>query len=98
MYVEGYRDADYWLRRFEVEGMPPSIQEKFQRQFERLVILDYITRNTDRSNDNWLIKYTPPVVRNQPRSNSGATAGGDANNKEEEMQETTVSDIFIKIS
>uniref|UniRef100_A0A170Z6M1 Phosphatidylinositol 4-kinase type 2 n=1 Tax=Triatoma infestans TaxID=30076 RepID=A0A170Z6M1_TRIIF len=91
LYVEGYRDADYWLRRFEVEGMPPSIQEKFQRQFERLVILDYITRNTDRSNDNWLIKYTPPVVRSQPRGNSGAAAaaGGDASNKEEEMREPT---------
>ena len=31
----------------------------FQRQFEYLVCLDYITRNTDRGNDNWLIKHTP---------------------------------------
>ena len=29
-------------------------------QFERLVVLDYIIRNTDRGNDNWLIKYTKP--------------------------------------
>ena len=28
-----------------------------QFQFERLVILDYIIRNTDRGNDNWLINY-----------------------------------------
>ncbi|KAK9509461.1 hypothetical protein O3M35_006773 [Rhynocoris fuscipes] len=87
LYVDGYRDADYWLRRFEVEGMPPSIQEKFQRQFERLVILDYIIRNTDRSNDNWLIKYTPPVVRSQPRAANGSAS--EAGNKEEEMQEPT---------
>lgn len=31
-------------------------------QFERLVILDYIIRNTDRGNDNWLIKYTSPNI------------------------------------
>lgn len=31
-----------------------------QLQFERLVVLDYIIRNTDRGNDNWLIKYTKP--------------------------------------
>merc|ERR1711874_276319 len=29
----------------------------FQHQFERLVVLDYIIRNTDRGNDNWLINY-----------------------------------------
>ena len=29
----------------------------FQLQFEKLVVLDYIIRNTDRGNDNWLIKY-----------------------------------------
>uniref|UniRef100_A0A915EUA7 Phosphatidylinositol 4-kinase type 2 n=1 Tax=Ditylenchus dipsaci TaxID=166011 RepID=A0A915EUA7_9BILA len=28
-------------------------------QFENMVVLDYIIRNTDRGNDNWLIKYTP---------------------------------------
>lgn len=33
---------------------------RFQLQFERLVVLDYIIRNTDRGNDNWLIKYDAP--------------------------------------
>ena len=32
---------------------------QFQLQFERLVVLDYIIRNTDRGNDNWLIRYKP---------------------------------------
>lgn len=36
---------------------------KFQLQFERLVILDYIIRNTDRGNDNWLIKYEQPRIQ-----------------------------------
>lgn len=61
-YVDGYKDADYWLRRFEVEPLPKMMAQKFQLQFERLVVLDYIIRNTDRGNDNWLIKYDQPTI------------------------------------
>ncbi|KAJ8915626.1 hypothetical protein NQ315_003410 [Exocentrus adspersus] len=64
LFVDGYKDADYWLRRFEVEPLPPGIAQKFQLQFERLVVLDYIIRNTDRGNDNWLIKYEQPSIVN----------------------------------
>lgn len=60
LFVEGYKDAEYWIRRFEMQPLPPQLQTKFQRYFERLVILDYIIRNTDRGNDNWLIKYVEP--------------------------------------
>lgn len=56
----GYKDADFWLRKFEDEGMPENIAQEFQHQFERLIVLDYIIRNTDRGNDNWLIKYDKP--------------------------------------
>ena len=58
LFVEGYKDADYWIRRFETDERLNEEQAKqFQLQFERLVALDYIIRNTDRGNDNWLIKY-----------------------------------------
>ncbi|XP_043478665.1 phosphatidylinositol 4-kinase type 2-alpha isoform X1 [Leptopilina heterotoma] len=67
LFVDGYKDADYWLRRWENEPLPPHLARKFQLQFERLVILDYIIRNTDRGNDNWLIKYEPPA-KNSPES------------------------------
>ncbi|XP_058497501.1 phosphatidylinositol 4-kinase type 2-beta [Solea solea] len=60
LFVEGYREADYWLRRFEAEPLPENIRKQLQSQFERLVILDYVIRNTDRGNDNWLIKYEKP--------------------------------------
>lgn len=50
LFVDGYKDADYWLRRWENEPLPPHLARKFQLQFERLVILDYIIRNTDRGN------------------------------------------------
>ncbi|KAH8359917.1 hypothetical protein KR093_009510 [Drosophila rubida] len=62
LFVEGYKDADYWLRRFEHEQLSPALAKSFQLQFERLVVLDYIIRNTDRGNDNWLIKYVAPKV------------------------------------
>ena len=63
-FVEGYKDAEFYLRRFETEPPTPDLQAEFRLRFERLVILDYIIRNTDRGNDNWLIRYqkteTPP--------------------------------------
>lgn len=60
LFVDGFKDADYWLRRFEQEPLSTRLAQKFQIQFERLVVLDYIIRNTDRGNDNWLIKYDQP--------------------------------------
>lgn len=63
MFVEGYKDADYWLRRFEQEPLNTELNKSFQLQFERMVILDYIIRNTDRGNDNWLIRYVSPFAQ-----------------------------------
>ncbi|KPP66056.1 phosphatidylinositol 4-kinase type 2-alpha-like [Scleropages formosus] len=61
LFVEGYKDADFWLRRFEAEPLPENTNRQLQLQFERLVVLDYIIRNTDRGNDNWLLKYDYPM-------------------------------------
>ncbi|XP_075400587.1 phosphatidylinositol 4-kinase type 2-beta isoform X1 [Tenrec ecaudatus] len=61
MFVEGYKEAEYWLRKFEADPLPENIRKQFQSQFERLVVLDYIIRNTDRGNDNWLIKYEKQI-------------------------------------
>ncbi|CAJ2513777.1 Uu.00g018960.m01.CDS01 [Anthostomella pinea] len=33
-----------------------SLKQKFREQLEKLVILDYIMRNTDRGLDNWMVK------------------------------------------
>lgn len=57
LFVENYEDASVWLRRFEEFPPEANVKREFQFQFERLVILDYIIRNTDRGNDNWLIYY-----------------------------------------
>uniref|UniRef100_A0A3B4AK99 Phosphatidylinositol 4-kinase type 2 n=1 Tax=Periophthalmus magnuspinnatus TaxID=409849 RepID=A0A3B4AK99_9GOBI len=61
LFVDGYKDADFWLRRFEAEPLPENNNRQLQLQFERLVVLDYIIRNTDRGNDNWLLKYDCPM-------------------------------------
>ncbi|XP_065352218.1 phosphatidylinositol 4-kinase type 2-alpha isoform X1 [Cloeon dipterum] len=80
LFVDSYKDADYWLRRFESEPPNVDVQRKFQLQFERLVVLDYIIRNTDRGNDNWLIRYNSPTAKN-----------GTAPPQPGELQETTQS-------
>ncbi|XP_041369019.1 phosphatidylinositol 4-kinase type 2-beta-like isoform X2 [Gigantopelta aegis] len=63
LFVTGYKDADFWLRRFDNESLPQSTAQTFQHLFEKLVVLDYIIRNTDRGNDNWLIKYEQASTR-----------------------------------
>lgn len=80
MFVDGYKDAEFWLRRFDIDPLPAGLALSFQLQFERLVVLDYIIRNTDRGNDNWLIKYTLPDIQ------SNAPSGID---RENEMQDAT---------
>ena len=46
MFVKGYKDAEFWLKDFETNPPPEHLARDLQLQFERLVILDYITRNT----------------------------------------------------
>uniref|UniRef100_A0A8C6L1J2 Phosphatidylinositol 4-kinase type 2 n=1 Tax=Nothobranchius furzeri TaxID=105023 RepID=A0A8C6L1J2_NOTFU len=84
LFVEGYREADHWLRCFEAEPLPENIRKQLQSQFERLVVLDYVIRNTDRGNDNWLIKYEKP-------------GEGDERQKAAEWSENS-SDSCIKIA
>ncbi|CAF1473245.1 unnamed protein product, partial [Didymodactylos carnosus] len=57
LFVEGYSDADVLLKQIDHDSLTEEVSQQFQRKFERLVVLDYIIRNTDRNNGNWLIKY-----------------------------------------
>ncbi|KAI0988898.1 hypothetical protein GJ496_002647 [Pomphorhynchus laevis] len=66
LFVHGFRDAEIWLRHFESNPLPDELKSVFLDQFQRLVILDYIIRNTDRGNDNWLIKYETDDIANGP--------------------------------
>ncbi|KAF9574246.1 phosphatidyl inositol kinase [Mortierella alpina] len=35
----------------------PALQQQFREQFEKMIILDYLIRNTDRGLDNWMIRF-----------------------------------------
>lgn len=59
--MKDYKDAQVQLDEFQSEPIHPQLERPFQLQFERLVVLDYIIRNTDRGNYNWLVKYDKPV-------------------------------------
>lgn len=76
-FVENFKDADYYLRRFETEPLPDPTLSEFQFKFERLVVLDYIIRNTDRGNDNWLIKYIRPPAKEARESDEENPAQDD---------------------
>uniref|UniRef100_A0A4W5KGC8 Phosphatidylinositol 4-kinase type 2 n=1 Tax=Hucho hucho TaxID=62062 RepID=A0A4W5KGC8_9TELE len=56
IFVEGFKDADFWLRRFEADPLPENTNRQMQLQFERLVVLDYIIRNTD-----WVVVKDPII-------------------------------------
>lgn len=63
LFVEGYKDAEHYLKKFDTAPPPAESLKEFQLNFEKLVCLDYIIRNTDRGNDNWLIKYeAAPII------------------------------------
>jgi phosphatidylinositol 4-kinase type 2 len=44
--VENYVDADVFLKQLEHDTLSEEVTIQFQRQFEKLVVLDYIIRNT----------------------------------------------------
>lgn len=56
-FVKDCKSAGEQLEAFAAHPLPPHMEKKLQLQFERLVVLDYIIRNTDRGKDNWLIHY-----------------------------------------
>jgi len=85
-FVSNYKDADYHLRRFESEPLDEKTASDFQLLFERIVILDYIIRNTDRGNDNWLIKYVRPELIKKDETSS---------DKEEDWTEVSEAKIDV---
>lgn len=63
----------------------PTLKQAFREELEKLVILDYIMRNTDRGLDNWMIKIDwkteeVSIVAEPPKPNA-PTQNGDANSR-----------------
>lgn len=57
----------------------PKLKQAFREELEKLVILDYIMRNTDRGLDNWMIKMDPKTeevtIAVDPRENGSLSTG-----------------------
>ncbi|VVC43144.1 Phosphatidylinositol 3-/4-kinase, catalytic domain [Cinara cedri] len=90
LFMEGYKDAEYWLRRLELAPLPLNLQSRFQLQFERLVVLDYIIRNTDRGNDNWLIRYDQPSLSSSPNASLTNSTVSESSNEWSNVQEPDI--------
>ena len=71
-------DEDRQQRRFH---WTDTLQQAFREELEKLVILDYIMRNTDRGLDNWMVKVDwhsqevsivadPPKPKNETTNNA----------------------------
>eukprot|EP00736_Rhodelphis_marinus_P001930 Rmarinus@m.10652 len=58
-FVHGFREAQDVFVDWENSPPSPEKADLFQGEFERMCVLDYIMRNTDRGNDNWLILDPP---------------------------------------
>lgn len=59
-FVKDCKSASTYLEEFKTHPLPQHMERNLQLQYERLVVLDYIIRNTDRGSDNWLIHYKKP--------------------------------------
>ena len=64
LFLEGYQDSTSFFKNGYTSARNRSLnwthvnQQEFQAGFERLVILDYLIRNTDRGSDNWMVKHS----------------------------------------
>ncbi|CAF3787166.1 unnamed protein product [Rotaria sp. Silwood1] len=97
LFVDNYVSADVFLKQLEQNTLPEEDMNKFQKQFERLVVLDYIIRNTDRNNDNWLVKYEVKSLsaRDKTDNSNEGDPNTDGTVKTAIDDTTTTNDIHI---
>lgn len=58
IFVKGFKDAKAHFDEIkDLHVISKDVEAAFQEQFEKLVILDYTIRNTDRSLDNLLVRF-----------------------------------------
>ena len=56
-YAEGFEEAGFWTDDFGRRGISEDLRSEFQFKFEKMIVLDYVIRNTDRGKRrNWLVK------------------------------------------
>ena len=88
--------------RARQEFWSEQLQQSFREQLEKLVILDYIMRNTDRGTDNWMIRIDTQKqeatlvsdfkARNKTGEDSQFNGNSDAYHRRDESMTTTLPD------
>ncbi|KXS10897.1 hypothetical protein M427DRAFT_47675 [Gonapodya prolifera JEL478] len=73
-------------------GWSERTQREFQLQFERLVVLDYLIRNTDRGMDNWLVRYDPTDEDEEVQSRTSDATGENVLPPSEPVEEAPRAD------
>ncbi|KAJ3045157.1 phosphatidyl inositol kinase, partial [Rhizophlyctis rosea] len=85
-FLRGYKDATQFFRegyekvretggsvgQDRASGWSERAKREFQWRFERLVVLDYLVRQTDRGLDNWMIKWDDGEERREREGAEGA--------------------------
>ncbi|CAK4033962.1 Phosphatidylinositol 4-kinase lsb6 [Lecanosticta acicola] len=70
-----------------------ELQQSFREELEKLVILDYVMRNTDRGTDNWMIridkeKQQATIVKERPTANGNGETDFGYHRRKESMSAT----------
>merc|ERR1719334_162225 len=69
-FVSNYKDANVFLAECnDLKLLGERDKYDFLEQFQRMVILDYVIRNTDRGPANWLVKCEAELLMKSGRKN-----------------------------
>ena len=60
MFASNYESAGKIVTNTWLNSLPTDVFTKFVHDFQKLVVLDYIIRNTDRGGENWMIHHKNP--------------------------------------
>ncbi|KAF2017966.1 hypothetical protein BU24DRAFT_420997 [Aaosphaeria arxii CBS 175.79] len=86
---EAQRGRGFWTE---------ALQQSFREQLEKLVILDYIMRNTDRGLDNWMIKIDQKtqeatIVAEPPKLNGDVEGSDDSETRPSSYTRQSMSEL-----
>jgi phosphatidylinositol 4-kinase type 2 len=74
LFVRNAQDASVLCNGTKPLG--PRAEAELRRRFERLVLLDYVIRNTDRGMDNWLVRFGDRAADSRHSTPAGSLANG----------------------
>ena len=72
--------------------MDEQTSKEFQFEFEKLVVLDYMIRNTDRNNDNWLVRQIEK--KSGEEAEDGEPSENDKERSEDSIKKSEVDEVL----